>query len=186
MEFILRPARPADAEEIMRVMHTAMAGLKDEAWFAPDDAAYIRAHIDGPEGFCLVAEAQEAGKHPLAAYFTVKLAGTAPDALGRILHMTEKELACTAQMDSCCVAPPYQGNGLEGRLLLAAEERLKAMPYRHYLATVHPDNAASLYTGLHRGYRIAAENVRCYGGKLRVVLQKDRPDDTQTKEENTV
>ena len=87
--------------------------------------------------------------------------------------MSEEELNTTAQMDSCCVAPPYQGNGLEGKLLLMAEDTLRGSRYRHLLATVHPDNAASLYTGLHRGYTIAANHVICYGDKVRDILYKE-------------
>lgn len=171
MKFELRPARPADVEAIMQVMADAMANLQHPEWFVPDDAVYMAEHISGPKGFCLVAEEKTTGA--LAAYFTVKLAGTAPDALGWQLGMSEEELNTTAQMDSCCVAPPYQGNGLEGKLLLMAEDTLRGSRYRHLLATVHPDNAASLYTGLHRGYTIAANHVICYGDKVRDILYKE-------------
>ena len=177
MDFELRPARPADVEAIMQVMADAMANLQHPEWFVPDDAVYMAEHISGPKGFCLVAEEKATGA--LAAYFTVKLAGTAPDALGWQLGMSEEELNATAQMDSCCVAPPYQGNGLEGKLLLMAEDTLRGSRYRHLLATVHPDNAASLYTGLHRGYTIVADHVICYGDKVRDILRKDL-----NKEEN--
>ena len=105
MKFELRPARPADVEAIMQVMADAMANLQHPEWFVPDDAVYMAEHISGPKGFCLVAEEKTTGA--LAAYFTVKLAGTAPDALGWQLGMSEEELNTTAQMDSCCVAPPY-------------------------------------------------------------------------------
>ena len=79
MKFELRPARPADVEAIMQVMADAMANLQHPEWFVPDDAVYMAEHISGPKGFCLVAEEKTTGA--LAAYFTVKLAGTAPDAL---------------------------------------------------------------------------------------------------------
>lgn len=171
MKFELRPARPADVKAIMQVMADAMANLQHPEWFVPDDAVYMAEHISGPKGFCLVAEEKTTGA--LAAYFTVKLAGTAPDALGWQLGMSEEELNTTAQMDSCCVAPPYQGNGLEGKLLLMAEDTLRGSRYRHLLATVHPDNAASLYTGLHRGYTIAANHVICYGDKVRDILYNE-------------
>ena len=115
MEFELRPACPADVEAIMQVMTDAMANLQHPEWFVPDDAVYMAEHISGPKGFCLVAEEKTTGK--LAAYFTVKIAGTAPDALGWQLGMSEEELNNTAQMDSCCVAPPYQGNVLLGIVL---------------------------------------------------------------------
>ena len=44
--------------------------------------------------------------------------------------MSEEELNTTAQMDSCCVAPPYQGNGLEGKLQQMAEDTLRGSRYR--------------------------------------------------------
>ena len=90
MKFELRPARPADVEAIMQVMADAMANLQHPEWFVPDDAVYMAEHISGPKGFCLVAEEKTTGA--LAAYFTVKLAGTAPDALGWQLGMSKEEL----------------------------------------------------------------------------------------------
>lgn len=173
MEFQLRAAVPSDLPGILSVMRAAQQALVCQDWFVPDEEAYFAAHINGPEGFCHVAEAPDG---QLAAYFTVKLAGEAEDALGRRLDMTGAALRACAQMDSCCVAPPYRGHSLEGRLLELAERRLLAwpgQPYTHCLGTVHPDNAASLYSFLHRGYRIAAADVLCYGGKRRHILQKD-------------
>lgn len=173
MEFLLRPAVPGDLGGILDVMESARQVLDCQEWFVPDDEAYFASHIDSEEGFCFVAEAPGG---ELAAYFTVKLAGEAPDALGRRLGMEGTQLQACAQMDSCCVAPPYRGNSLEGRLMELAEQRLQnwpGKPYIHCLGTVHPDNAASLYSFLNRGYRIAAADVLCYGGKRRHILQKD-------------
>lgn len=173
MEFLLRPARPDDLPRILAVMESARQTLECPDWFVPDDEAYFASHIDGAEGFCFVAEAPGGD---LAAYFTVKLAGEDPDALGRRLGMAGAQLHACAQMDSCCVAPPYRGHSLEGRLMMLAEQRLRnwpGKPYVHCLGTVHPDNAASLYSFLNRGYRIAAADVLCYGGKRRHILQKD-------------
>lgn len=173
MEFRLRPAVPGDLPQILDVMNTAQRALACPEWFVPDDEAYFASHIDGEEGFCFVAEAPGGA---LAAYFTVKLAGKAPDALGWRLGMTGTQLQACAQMDSCCVALPYRGHSLEGRLMELAEQRLRTWPgkpYVHCLGTVHPDNAASLYSFLNRGYRIAAADVLCYGGKRRHILQKD-------------
>ncbi len=173
MEFLLRPAVSTDLPSILRVMHTARQALVCQDWFVPDTAEYFAAHIDSEEGFCYVAQAP-AGE--LAAYFTVKLAGEAADALGRQLGMQGSDLRACAQMDSCCVAPPYRGHSLEGRLMQLAEQRLvnwPGRPYIHCLGTVHPDNAPSLYSFLHRGYAIAAADVLCYGGKRRHILQKD-------------
>lgn len=173
MEFLLRPAVPADLPGILQVMDRAQRALACPDWFVPDTAEYFAAHLDGAEGFCHVAQTPEG---ELAAYFTVKLAGEADDALGRRLGMQGADLRACAQMDSCCVAPPYRGHSLEGRLMQLAERRLLAWPGRpwlHCLGTVHPDNAPSLYSFLHRGYRIAAADVLCYGGKRRHILQKD-------------
>lgn len=170
MKFELRPARPADVEAIMQVMTDAMANLQHPEWFVPDDAVYMAEHISGPKGFCLVAEEKTTGA--LAAYFTVKLAGTAPDALGWQLGMSEEELNTTARWTAAAWPRPIRAM-LEGKLLLMAEDTLRGSRYRHLLATVHPDNAASLYTGLHRGYTIAANHVICYGDKVRDICTKN-------------
>lgn len=173
MEFLLRPAVPGDLPGILKVMDAAQRALDCQEWFVPDDETYFASHIDSEEGFCFVAEAPGGD---LAAYFTVKLAGDAPDALGRQLDMPDEQLNACAQMDSCCVAPPYRGHSLEGRLMELAEQRLRdwpGKPYLYCLGTVHPDNAPSLYSFLNRGYRIAAADVFCYGGKRRHILQKD-------------
>lgn len=173
MEFVIRPATEQDLPGILAVMAQAQAALPEPDWFVADDAAYLRAHLDGPLGFCLVAQAE--ADRELAAYFTVKLAGTAPDALGHHLGLPPQALRRIAQMDSCCVAPAYRGHSLEGRLLLACEARLRqtaGRPWNRCLATVHPDNLASLYSFLNRGYEIAAANIRCYGGKRRHIVSK--------------
>ena len=106
-EFRIRPATDADLPEIMRLIDDTVRGMTVSEWFLPDTEAYMAAHIDGPSGFCLIAERAD-GR--LAAYFTVKLAGASPEALGHILGMTDKELCETAQMDSCCVAKSCRGN----------------------------------------------------------------------------
>lgn len=170
-DYALRPATVGDVPAIMAVMAAARAALPVQDWFVPDDEAYIRGHIDSAAGFCLVAQAPDG---TVAAYLTVKLAGAAPDALGRLVGMGVPQLMRTAQMDSCCVAPGHRGNSLEGALLLTAERCLRARgTARCALATVHPDNAASLYSFLHRGYCLAAAEQRCYGGKRRHILRKD-------------
>ncbi|MDD4850644.1 MAG: GNAT family N-acetyltransferase [Gemmiger sp.] len=169
--FLLRPATPADLDEILAVMDAAKAAMARPEWFLPDTREYMAAHIDGPAGFCLVAGRAGA----LAAYFTVKLPGTDPAALGWHLGMGADALCRTAQMDSCCVLPACQGNRLESRLMQAAEARLAALPgapYRHYLGTVHPDNAPSLRSFLRCGYTVAA-TTHCYGGLLRHIVRKD-------------
>lgn len=173
MEYAIRPARPEDVAAIMAVMESAMGAMTHPEWFYADDDGYIARHIDSADGFCLVAEAPDG---TLAAYFTVKYAGTRPDALGWRLGMTGQQLLATAQMDSCCVAPAHQGHGLEGKLILAAEDRLRALPghpIAHLVGTVHPDNAPSLTTALHRGYVIAAASAPCYGANIRHILRKE-------------
>ena len=144
MEFLLRPAVPGDLGGILDVMESARQILDCQEWFVPDDEAYFASHIDSEEGFAC-------GRSPggeLAAYLP-SAGGEAPDALGRRLGMESTQLHACAQMDSCCVAPPYRGNSLEGRLMELAEQRLQnwpGKPYIHCLGTVHPDNAASLYS----------------------------------------
>ena len=92
MEYHIRNACPEDVPDILAIVRQSVAALEHCGhgdWFVADDEAYLNAHLDGEQGFCLVA-ADTAGT--VAAYFTVKFAGTAPDALGRMMGMGDAAL----------------------------------------------------------------------------------------------
>lgn len=91
--------------------------------------------------------------------------------LGRDLDWPADVLEKCAHIDSVCVRPAFRGHGLQKRLGILAEQRLKEMGIERLLATVHPENAASLRSMLTLGFRIGTTNIK-YGGLPRHVLLK--------------
>ena len=124
-DFLLRPARTDELPAIMEVMHAAMRSMAHPEWFFPDEEDYMRDHIDGPGGFCLVAEAPGG---TLAAYFTVKFAGLDSGALGRKLgfsaaaHGPDGFLLCDAPVSG----QPSGGPPAAGRRSAAAGHAVPA------------------------------------------------------------
>lgn len=166
-DFILREAAAADLSGIMMVMDTAAKTTSPKEWFVSDDAEYVQAHIGSETGFILVAEADGL----ITAFFMVHYPGLDENNLGRELEFSEEELLDTAHMDSAAVLPEYRGHGLQGRLCVMAEEKLKSAGYRHFLCTVHPDNRFSLHNMQKNGYEIKATVLK-YGGLRRYILAK--------------
>ena len=176
----IRRALNTDVEGIVQVMEEAVRTMERPEWFVSDDEAFIREHIDR-KGFTLIAEKQsfqsgEEGKeYPLnriGGFLIVKFPGLSEKNLGHTLHMPEENLLRVAHMDSAAVLPSWRGQGLQGKLIDAAERELIGGPYTLLMATVHPENRFSLENFLRRGYTVKA-TVRRYGGLLRYVLLKD-------------
>lgn len=176
----IRRALNTDVEGIVQVMEEAVRTMERPEWFVSDDEAFIREHIDS-KGFTMIAEKPdfqgcEEGKgnppHRIGGFLIVKFPGLSEKNLGHTLHMPEENLLRVAHMDSAAVLPSWRGQGLQGKLIDAAERELIGGPYTLLMATVHPENRFSLENFLRRGYTVKA-TVRRYGGLLRYVLLKD-------------
>lgn len=167
--FLLRKAAPEDLSGVMAVMDSAVETTRPREWFVPDGPDYLAVHLDGKQGFILIAEAVS-GR--IAAYLMVHFPGPSPENLGYSLGFSQKALQQSAHMDSTAVLPAFRGNRLQRRLLVQAEQELAKMGYCHLLATVHPDNRYSLQSFLAQGYHIAATLPK-YGGLPRHILHKE-------------
>ncbi len=64
--------------------------------------------------------------------------------MGVFLNFTEAQLAKVAIMDSAAVSREFRGNGLQGKMLEAAEKELDTEKYTYLMCTVHPMNRYSL------------------------------------------
>ena len=76
-----------------------------------------------------------------------------------------------AHMETVAVAAGFTGHGLQRKLLIEGEKAAAAAGYRHFMATVHPDNHYSLSNFQRLGYKKIAEALK-YGGLRRWVLEK--------------
>lgn len=159
---------PGDVDAVMAIMAEATEGVGKE-WFVADSREEVADRLaGGGVGLFAVCDGVRAG------FLVVDLPGEAPRNLGHDLGLPPEAIARSAHMDSVCVRPAYRGRGLQKRLMGAAEAALAGMGIRHCLATVHPDNAASLASFLSLGYEIAATKPK-YGGLIRHIMRKDLP-----------
>ena len=161
----IRQANPADVSALDKLLQETARGLSP-AVFCRDDRAFLAAHIN-EQGFILLAEEAQ-----LAGMVMVRFPGLAADHLGRDVGWQTERLIGACHLESLAVHPHYRGQGLQRRLLAAAEAHL-AEDYTEILATVAPENAASLRNFICMGYTVIAQ-VEKYGGYTRYILYKRR------------
>lgn len=166
MEFVLRKAGRNDVAGIMRIMREAKEDTSHPDWFVADNEEYIKDHLQG-KGFAIVAEAEE----EIAGFFVVKKPEPEEN-LGVYLNFSKEQCDRVWIMDTAAVAKKWRGHGLQTRMLLAAEEELKAFEPGYLMCTVHPKNRYSLNNMQKNGYK-AMKKAYCYGGLERFILLKE-------------
>ena len=103
----------------------------------------IRYSIDGIHGFALLAKEDT----ELAGFFIFRYPEIEEkDHLGVHLNLDDAQKKFVVYMDSAAVFPKFRGQGLQKQLLLEGEKILRNTSYRTALATVSPNNPASLNT----------------------------------------
>lgn len=77
------------------------------------------------------------------------------------------------EMDTVGILSKYRGNHLQQRLILEAEKIMlnNDKEIKYSIATVHPNNIASLKSFLNIGYEIATEKMM-YHNKKRYIVKK--------------
>ncbi len=135
--------------------------------FVVDPLEFVERHLDGPEGFTLVADVD----HCVVAALIVRLPADAEDNLARDLGCDEATVDAAAHIESVAVAEPHRGEGLQRALLGSAEAELLRRRVPAVFATVAPDNAPSLRNFLGAGYIELARREK-YGGLSRIVVGK--------------
>lgn len=176
-ELRIRTAEPQDADKIMAVMKAVERTMESPEWFVADGMDYVIRHLDGTDGFTVVAENHVGQLIPgqVVAFFIIDYPRDREDNLGYDIGLSRQERMRVAHMDTVCVLEDYRGNHLMERLLQTAEEKLSQTGFCHLMATVHPDNRYSLENMISHGYQVAATKGK-YGGLLRHILYKRRND----------
>lgn len=171
MKFIIREADKDDLSAIMEIMnHTAQGGTPEE-WYVTDTEEEVRLALE-QKGIVLVAEAADTKMSNTIAGFFIAKYPEQEENLGTFLAYSEKQLEQVILMESAAVAPQYQGNGLQGRMLEELEQRIDWKKYRYAMCTVHPENQYSLSNMQKHGYEIK-KTVTCYGNHIRHILVKE-------------
>ena len=162
--FSFRIAMESDLDTVFSLMQQVVDLLPEPSLFIPETRQSLKQHLE-QDGFILLAEEDR-----LAGYLMVRFPGTAPDNLAADAVLSPEDAPYCAHMESVAVHPDFRGRGLQKQLLEQAELRLMGKaPFA--LATVAPENHASLSSFLSRNYVVAATKVK-YGGKLRHIVVK--------------
>lgn len=169
---IFRKADIKDAKLIADSMKEIRSNMKNPSMYVIDSEEDLRYYIDGTHGFALLAFEEET----LAGFFIFRFPDlNETDHLGEYLQLSDVEKEHVVYMDSAAVFPAFRGQGLQGKLLRKGEEMLKDTDYTIALATIAPDNPASLNTLLKDGFEIITTTEK-YGGLIRHILHKQLGD----------
>lgn len=170
----IRTALPKDALSILKIMDTAVNHLSNRSLFIPDDLSMIKETLTA-NGFGLLAI--DSVDQPVA-YLLVLYPHLEKHNLGYDFTFLKKELLRVAHIESVAVLPSHRGKNLQKSLILRAEQLLTAS-HSYHMATVSPDNPASLKSFTDCGYRIIATKPK-YGNYLRHILFKSVKREKQT------
>ncbi|MBQ6174645.1 MAG: GNAT family N-acetyltransferase [Clostridia bacterium] len=165
------------APELYALMHETWAAMENKELFAVGDLdeTWVR-EVLTPPGFAVTARSAAGA---LCGMLMVCFHGEGEENLGYDIGLTGDELTGACCLECAAVRPEDRGHGLEHRMFIRAEERLRGMGVRHVLMTVSPYNPASLRSAQKAGYRILLTKEK-YGGMLRHVLGKTIPGEDGT------
>lgn len=170
----IRRATIADWETIKNIVVTVHEALANKSWYYIEDDLndeWLKNQITN-SGFALVAEDSDCNNE-IVGFLLVRIPSEDSDNLGRGLYEDNDELLKVAHMEDCAVLPSNRGSQLMCRFLEEAEKYL-CNGYTHLMATVHPDNYASLGSLVKCGFSILKEQDNKYGEDLpRLIMLKE-------------
>ena len=164
MEITIRKGNLSDLEDFMAFTHQVQDAMPRKDWFAVDPDEETRALAEAGDLEFWMAESQGC----LAGVFSIVHPRLRVCNLGWETGMAESELLSVTHMDTAAVHPDFRGQGLQRRLMEAAEQMLAG---RILMCTIHPENRYSLHNALSLGYRIEKKAARY--GSIRYILRKD-------------
>ena len=163
----IRRGTEGDTEPFLELLRGVQQSMEHQEWFFLDPPETIRRMMK--DGTMKLWIAMDGGR--VAGAFDLLYPGMETCNYGYALGFSEQELLRVVNMDSAAVHPDYRGQGLQKRLMQAAERELENTGKRILLCTVHPDNRYSLKNVLSQGYEIQ-KTVPMYGS-VRHIMRKD-------------
>ena len=164
---ILRPAKASEAEAIHALMTEVYEELPDKDIYSCDDLENVK-HYLNDAGFGVVGINKD-GR--IISSLICQYPGTNDDNLGLDVGLSEEELLRVVHFESAVVHRDYRGQGLEGRMIAFAEERIDKERYNIFFGTVSPDNPASCHTAEKNGFEYLITKEK-YGGLIRRIYCK--------------
>lgn len=166
MEYEHFRAHNAHVSAVHALMRRVVAGMENPELFVADDREYLARHIED-EGMTILSMRGDT----VCAFLVIDFPGDREKNLGNDLGWPLEQRRASVHMDSVCVSPEHRGRGLQKALLRKGEDLAAELGYTSFLATVHPENAASLKSFLALGYVVGTTKEK-YGGLPRHVLFK--------------
>lgn len=170
----IQKAKLSDTPMIVTLMQEAFSLLPDSSWYVADDEDFVYRHII-KSGFVLNGFWEDA----IAGFLMVRIPREEEDNLGYSLISKWEiqnlnptfELLKTAHIESTAVRPIFRGHQIQKQLIAEAVTILKRQNFHHLMATVHPDNKASLISFQKNDFQIIS-TVKKYGGLNRHILYR--------------
>ena len=163
----IRLANESDIPRILEIMKEAYDNLENKSWYYIEgtyDSDWMRNHLS-EEGFTVVSE----DSNNIVGFLTVRYPSTDNLGVGIV-----EDIEGVAHMETTAVTLGSRGCNLMCKMIDYAESLLDSK-YIHLMATVHPNNYASLGSFVKCGYSLVAEDDDKYGEDLpRCILLKER------------
>ena len=168
--FTFRSAVSADIAALVELEERVEAALPSREMFAIDGPEFYEPIVAGAGHILLAFDEKDA----LAGVSVIRYpSADDPENLGLELGFTQSELRRVRHAESIFIRPDCGGHGLASRLLRENLRLTDACGRDFVLATIWPNNDASLKLHLACGFQIRAFALK-YGGKPRFVLLKER------------
>ena len=165
---IIKRATNTDIATINQIMTTVHEGVEEPDHFFADDLDFIKDHID-KKGFTLLAQCE--GKN--AGFLVIRFPKEKEDNLIKnipaSMNIAVDQAGKVAHFESAAVLPEFRGRKIQQLLMEEAIHMLQDTPYEYYMATVHPQNPASLKSLQKCGFRVI-NTTQKYGGMKRDIL----------------
>ena len=155
-----------DIPDILRMIHEIYSELPNKEWFSLDSDEEVTSYMM-TGGFGLKAMCD--GR--LAGVFIARAKNLGDENLGYDLKFDEEQRKQSAHMEIAMVRRAYRGNGLQKKLMEAAEEQLRSAGFRWLMGTAHPDNVYSVHNFEQLGYKLVTKALK-YGGLPRYIFCK--------------
>ena len=107
----------------------------------------------------------------LVGSFIFRYPNMSADNLGKDIGLSSEELTKVVHMESVVVLSKYRCRALQSKMLQHAENLIDKNKYRYFVATVAPNNIASIKSFEKNSYKLVRE-VKKYGGLQRLIYLK--------------
>ena len=158
--FSISQIEPSDLPTVLDCMNEIYRELPEKSWFSMDEREDLIRYMT-VSGFGL----------KLAAVFVARTSDLGDENLGSYLEPDDLQLSLVAHMEIAMVRSSYRGNGLQKKLMEAAEEQLRSAGFRWLMGTAHPDNVYSVHNFEQLGYKLVTKALK-YGGLPRYIFCK--------------